>query len=91
METVDRNRIHLESTIAKQAVIPLYEETVTRDEFEFLVKLFEVVENLVKEDEKVSLLRIGKILNIAPSELYDYMDEILKFETRSISRFRRNS
>lgn len=91
MSGTGRNRIVHEGTIMKQSAVPLYENMITDDEMSFLVVLFEIVEDLVKLGEKVSLLRISKRINVSPTELLDYIDEIMKFEARSKSRFLRNS
>ena len=56
-----------------------YEE-ITDMETNFILELYEAVAGLVSRGEKVSLLRISKIVRVSPKELTDYLAEIVEME-----------
>jgi hypothetical protein len=56
-----------------------YEE-ITDMETNFILELYEAVAGLVSRGEKVSLLRISKIVRVSPRELTDYLAEIVEME-----------
>tara|TARA_R110000744_G_scaffold17918_1_gene48392 strand:+ start:578 stop:820 length:243 start_codon:yes stop_codon:yes gene_type:complete len=56
-----------------------YEE-ITDMETDFILALYEAVAGLVSRGEKVSLLRISKIVKVSPRELTDYLAEIVEME-----------
>jgi hypothetical protein len=66
----------------KQSDVPLADIMITDMETDFVVKLYEAVERLVFDKQKVSLIRLSKTLNLSTTELYDYIDLIIEFEKR---------
>ena len=56
-----------------------YEE-ITEEETNFLIDLYEVVSGLHKRGEKITLVNIGKLLQIRPQELLDYLSFIVRMQ-----------
>ena len=56
-----------------------YEE-ITDMETNFLLSLYEAVAGLVLKGEKVSLLRMSKVVRVSPKELMDYLPQIVEME-----------
>tara|TARA_B110000908_G_C9908927_1_gene294459 strand:+ start:200 stop:439 length:240 start_codon:yes stop_codon:yes gene_type:complete len=56
-----------------------YEE-ITDMETNFLLSLYEAVAGLVLKGEKVSLLRVSKVVKVSPKELMDYLPQIVEME-----------
>lgn len=56
-----------------------YEE-ITDMETNFLLSLYEAVAGLVLRGEKISLLRVSRLVNVSPRELMDYLPEIVEME-----------
>jgi len=77
-----RNRISSHELLMKQSDVPLADIMITDMETDFVVKLYEAVERLVFDKQKVSLIRLSKTLNLSTTELYDYIDLIIEFEKR---------
>lgn len=53
-------------------------EIITNDEADFLINLYEEIRVRVFNDEKVTLVGISKSLDIKPSELIEYLPQILQ-------------
>lgn len=53
-------------------------EIITNDEADFLINLYEEIRVRVFNDEKVTLVGISKSLDIKPSELVEYLPQILQ-------------
>lgn len=62
-----------------------YEE-ITDMETNFLLSLYETVVDLISNGEKVSLLRISKVVKVSPKELMDYLPEIIEMERQELLR-----
>jgi hypothetical protein len=56
-----------------------YEE-ITDMETNFLLSLYSAVVGLISKGEKVSLLRISKVVRVSPKELMDYLPQIIEME-----------
>jgi|TARA_B110000908_G_scaffold45388_1_gene55313 hypothetical protein len=54
-----------------------YYEEITESEANFLIDLYEVVRDLVSRDIDVTLVRLAFELDTRPSELSDYLPQIL--------------
>jgi len=77
-----RNRISSHELLMKHSDVPLEDIMITDMETDFVVKLYEAVERLVFDKQKVSLIRLSKPMNVSTEELYDYIDLIIEFEKR---------
>ncbi len=53
-------------------------EIITNDEADFLINLYEEIRVRVFNDEKVTLVGISKSLDMKPSELVEYLPQILQ-------------
>lgn len=53
-------------------------EIITNDEADFLINLYEEIRNFVFNDRKVTIIGLSKVLQIKPSELVEYLPEILQ-------------
>lgn len=53
-------------------------EIITNDEADFLINLYEEIRVRVFNDDKVTLVGISKSLNMKPSELVEYLPQILQ-------------
>ena len=69
----------METQLEKFSQDNSYEE-ITDMETNFILELYEAVAGLVSRGEKVSLLRISKIVRVSPRELTDYLPEIVEME-----------
>lgn len=58
-----------------------YEE-LTNEEADFIILLYEVVSKLVRAGRNVTLVALGVELNIRPSELKDYLMEIIMIQEK---------
>jgi len=54
-----------------------YDE-ITSAEADFLISLYEQIRELILNDEKVTLVRLGYELNIKSEELSDYLFDIVR-------------
>ncbi len=54
-----------------------YYEDITDSEANFLLELYDVIRKLVLLDIDVTLVRLGHELDTRPSELADYLPQIL--------------
>ena len=71
-----QNRItKLEEFVASQSY-----EQITDMETSFLMGLYSAILEITREGGRVSLLRMSKIVRVPPSELVDYLPEILEME-----------
>lgn len=55
---------------------------ITESEADFIIILYETIRRLVLEDCKITLVRLGYELNIKPSELSDYLFDIVRIVDR---------
>jgi hypothetical protein len=58
-----------------------YYEILSQDEADFLIELYEQIRVRVINRENVTLVGIAKNMKVRPSELADYMPEILSMLT----------
>jgi hypothetical protein len=58
-----------------------YYEILSKDEADFLIELYEQIRVRVINRENVTLVGIAKNMKVRPSELADYMPEILSMLT----------
>ena len=58
-----------------------YEE-LTNEEADFIILLYQVVSKLVRAGRNVTLVALGVELNIRPSELKDYLMEIIMIQEK---------
>lgn len=58
-----------------------YEE-LTNEEADFIILLYEVVSKLVRAGRNVTLVALGVELDIRPSELKDYLMEIIMIQEK---------
>jgi hypothetical protein len=58
-----------------------YYEILSKDEADFLIELYEQIRVRVINRESVTLVGIAKNMRVRPSELADYMPEILSMLT----------
>lgn len=58
-----------------------YEE-LTSDEADFIISLYEAVSELVRSGRPVTLVALGRILNISTTELSDYLMEIVRIQEK---------
>lgn len=65
-----------------------YEE-ITASEADFIIRIYEAVRNILESNGKVSLVRLGYELNVRPSELSDYLFQIVKIEEYVESEIRK--
>lgn len=65
-----------------------YEE-ITASEADFIIRIYEAVKNILESNGKVSLVRLGYELNVRPSELSDYLFQIVKIEEYVESEIRK--
>lgn len=64
-------------------------EDMTNMEAEFLLVLVEVVEDIIKAGDKVTLKRISVATGITTEELSDYLSHIIEMEKQLRSRYER--
>jgi hypothetical protein len=55
---------------------------ITESEADFIIVLYETIRRLVFEEQKITLVRLGYELNIQPSELSDYLFDIVRIVDR---------
>ena len=55
---------------------------ITESEADFIIILYETIRRLVLEEHKITLVRLGYELNIKPSELSDYLFDIVRIVDR---------
>lgn len=72
---MQRRETRLEQFVTEHS----YEE-ITGMETQFIMSLYEAVDELVRNGEKVSLPRISKKVRVSPKELMDYLAEIVEME-----------
>jgi hypothetical protein len=58
-----------------------YEE-LTSDEADFIISLYEAVSELVCSGRPVTLVALGRILDISTTELSDYLMEIVRIQDK---------
>lgn len=58
-----------------------YEE-LTSDEADFIISLYESVSELIHSGRPVTLVALGRILNVSTTELSDYLMEIVKIQDK---------
>jgi|TARA_B110000977_G_scaffold186779_1_gene253157 hypothetical protein len=51
---------------------------ITDSEANFIILLYDTIKRLVLDEQKITLVRLGYELNIKPSELSDYLFEIVR-------------
>jgi len=51
---------------------------ITDSEADFIISLYETIRRLVLDENKITLVRLGYELNIKPSELSDYLFDIVR-------------
>jgi len=51
---------------------------ITDSEADFIISLYETIRRLVLDEKKITLVRLGYELNIKPSELSDYLFDIVR-------------
>ncbi len=51
---------------------------ITSSEADFIIDLYEKIRELVLEEQKITLVRLGYELNIKTEELSDYLFEIIR-------------
>ena len=64
-----------------------YYEDITDSEANFLLELYDVIRKLVLLDIDVTLVRLGYELDTRPSELADYLPQILVILNRVEDEF----
>lgn len=64
-----------------------YYEDITDSEANFLLELYDVIRKLVLLDIDVTLVRLGYELDTRPSELADYLPQILVILNRVEEEF----
>jgi len=72
---MQRRETRLEQFVTEHS----YEE-ITGMETEFILRLYEAIDELIRNGEKVSLPRISKKVRVSPKELMDYLAEIVEME-----------
>jgi hypothetical protein len=55
---------------------------ITDSEADFIISLYETIRWLVYGEQKITLVRLGYELNIKPSELSDYLFDIIRIVDR---------
>ncbi len=55
---------------------------ITDSEADFIISLYETIRRLVLDENKITLVRLGYELNIKPSELSDYLFDIVRIVDR---------
>ena len=58
-----------------------YEE-LTNDEADFIISLYESVSELIRSGRPVTLVALGRILNVSTTELSDYLIEIVRIQDK---------
>lgn len=58
-----------------------YYEILSEDEADFIIELYEQIRTRVINGEQVTLVGIAKNMKVRPSELADYMPQILSMLT----------
>jgi hypothetical protein len=51
---------------------------ITDSEADFIISLYETIRRLVLDENKITLVRLGYELDIKPSELSDYLFDIVR-------------
>lgn len=59
-----------------------YYEIMTSDEADFIIDLYESIKHRFEERMPITLVGIGKDLKIKPTELADYLPDILSILTK---------
>ncbi len=55
---------------------------ITDSEADFIISLYETIRRLVLDENKITLVRLGYELDIKPSELSDYLFDIVRIVDR---------
>jgi hypothetical protein len=58
-----------------------YEE-ITNSEANILIDIYEAIDSMVRNHQSVTLVGLGYILDIKPSELSDYLPQIITILTK---------
>lgn len=58
-----------------------YEE-ITNSEANILIDIYEAIDHMVRNHQSVTLVGLGYILDIKPSELSDYLPQIITILTK---------
>lgn len=58
-----------------------YEE-LTSDEANFIISLYEAISDLVRSGRPVTLIALGRKLNVSTGELSDYLMEIVRIQDK---------
>ena len=59
-----------------------YYEIMTSDEADFIIALYEAIKYRFEERKPITLVGIGKDLGVRPTELADYLPDILSILTK---------
>ena len=59
-----------------------YYEIMTSDEADFIIALYESIKKRFDEGKPITLVGIGKDLRVRPTELSDYLPDILSILTK---------
>lgn len=59
-----------------------YYEIMTSDEANFIIDLYESIKYRIKNKQPITLVGIGKDLRVRPTELADYLPDILSILTK---------
>ena len=65
-----------------------YEE-ITESEADFIIRIYEAIKKILESKGRVTLVRLGYELNVRPSELSDYLFQIVKIEEYVESEIRK--
>ena len=55
---------------------------ITDSEADFIISLYDTIRRLVLDENKITLVRLGYELDIKPSELSDYLFDIVRIVDR---------